>query len=37
MTARVTDTFLRGERIFENGNVVGKPRGEFVRRPSLQS
>jgi allantoinase len=37
MTARVTDTFLRGERIFENGNVVGEPRGEFVRRPSLQS
>jgi allantoinase len=34
MSARVTDTFLRGERVLENGNVVGPPRGKFVRRPS---
>ncbi|HUX04420.1 MAG TPA: dihydroorotase family protein [Acidimicrobiales bacterium] len=37
MTARVTDTFLRGERVFANGRVVGEPRGEFVRRPSRRS
>jgi allantoinase len=37
MTARVTDTFLRGERIFEEGRVVGEPRGEFLRRPRHQS
>ena len=34
MSARVTDTFLRGERVLEDGNVVGQPRGRFVRRPS---
>jgi allantoinase len=37
MTARVTDTFLRGERIFEDGAVVGEPRGRFVRRPSRRT
>ena len=37
MTARVTDTFLRGERVLENGQVVGEPRGEFVRRPSRRA
>lgn len=34
MTARVTATFLRGERIFEDGKVVGSARGRFIRRPS---
>ncbi|HUZ39941.1 MAG TPA: dihydroorotase family protein [Acidimicrobiales bacterium] len=34
MSARVTDTFLRGERIFEDGTVVGPARGKFIRRPS---
>ena len=34
MTARVTDTFLRGERILEDGQVVGPARGKFIRRPS---
>jgi allantoinase len=33
MTARVTDTFLRGERVLEDGKVVGPPRGRFIRRP----
>ncbi len=37
MTARVTDTFLRGQRILDDGHVVGEPRGRFVRRPSRQS
>ena len=37
MTARVTDTFLRGERIFADGRVTGEPRGAFVRRPSVSS
>ncbi len=30
----VTDVFLRGEAVFENGNVVGQPRGRYLRRPS---
>jgi allantoinase len=34
MTARVTDTFLRGHRVLEDGKVVGDPRGQFVRRPT---
>jgi len=34
MSARVTDTFLRGERIYEDGTVVGSARGKFIRRPS---
>ncbi|WP_017604937.1 dihydroorotase [Nocardiopsis alkaliphila] len=28
----VTDVFLRGSRIVENGKVVGEPRGVYVRR-----
>ncbi len=34
LSARVTDTFLRGLRILESGNVVGQPRGQFLRRPT---
>jgi allantoinase len=34
MTGRVEATFLRGERIFDAGRVVGRPRGQYVRRPS---
>ena len=38
MTARVTDTFVRGQQVFEEGKIVGEPRGQFVRRPTaLQS
>ena len=33
LTAKVTDTFLRGQRVFADGNVVGAPRGEYQRRP----
>jgi allantoinase len=32
--ARVKATFLRGELICENGNVLGKPRGRYLHRPS---
>jgi allantoinase len=34
MTARVTDTFLRGQQVFGGGKIVGEPRGRFVRRPT---
>lgn len=35
LTAMVTDTFLRGQRIWQDGNVIGQPNGEFVRRPQV--
>lgn len=31
--ARVKTTFLRGRRIFDNGQVLGEPRGRYLRRP----
>ena len=34
MSARVDATFLRGMRVFENGQVIGKPRGEYLHRPT---
>lgn len=34
MTARVTDTFLRGHRVLEDGKITGEPQGQFVRRPT---
>ncbi len=34
MTAKVTDTFLRGEQVFAGGKITGKPGGRFLRRPS---
>ncbi|WP_106397292.1 dihydroorotase [Actinocorallia populi] len=33
LTARVTDTFLRGVRILEDGKVVGDPSGRYLPRP----
>jgi allantoinase len=33
MTGRVKSTFLRGELIYDGGEVVGKPTGKFLRRP----
>jgi allantoinase len=33
LTARVKATFLRGELVCENGTVLGKPRGRYLRRP----
>jgi len=32
MTARVTDTYLRGVPVLADGQIVGEPRGAFVRR-----
>ncbi|HZM34519.1 MAG TPA: dihydroorotase family protein [Burkholderiales bacterium] len=32
--ARVKATFLRGELVCENGNVLGKPRGRYLHRPT---
>lgn len=32
LTARVTDTYLRGSAVLQDGDVVGTPRGQFVRR-----
>jgi allantoinase len=34
MSARVDATFLRGMKVFEDGQVVGKPRGEYLHRPT---
>jgi allantoinase len=32
--ARVKATFLRGDLVCENGNVLGKPRGRYLHRPT---
>lgn len=32
LTARVTDTYLRGQAIFADGQVVGSPSGRYVNR-----
>ena len=32
MTARVTDTFVRGHQVLADGAIVGEPVGRFVRR-----
>lgn len=34
LTARVTDTFVRGHQVLRDGNVVGQPVGRFLRRPT---
>ncbi|MCF6475716.1 hydantoinase [Nonomuraea sp. MG754425] len=34
LTARVTDTFVRGHRVLESGKVVGAPVGRYVSRPA---
>jgi allantoinase len=34
LSARVKATFLRGELVCENGNVVGEPRGRYLHRPT---
>jgi allantoinase len=34
LSARVKATFLRGQLVCENGNVLGRPRGEYLRRPT---
>jgi allantoinase len=32
MTAKVTDTFVRGHHVFENGKIVGTPQGKYQYR-----
>jgi len=34
LKAKVMSTFLRGELVCENGNVLGKPRGRYMHRPT---
>ena len=34
LSARVEETFLRGQLIYQDGKVVGKPRGEYLFRPT---
>ena len=34
LSARVKATFLRGELVCENGNIAGKPRGQYLHRPT---
>jgi allantoinase len=34
MTAAVTDTFVRGNRVLESGKVVGEPVGRYLKRPT---
>jgi allantoinase len=34
LSARVKATFLRGELVCENDSVLGKPRGQYLRRPT---
>ncbi len=33
MTAKVKTTFLRGERVYDNGKIVGKASGRYLDRP----
>lgn len=33
LTANVTATFLRGERVLADGKIAGEPRGRFLSRP----
>jgi hypothetical protein len=30
----VEETFLRGHLIYQGGEVIGKPRGEYLHRPT---
>jgi allantoinase len=34
LTAKVTDTFLRGRQVLAAGNVVGEPTGTYLARPA---
>jgi allantoinase len=34
LSSKVKATFLRGELVYENGNIVGKPRGRYLHRPT---
>ena len=34
LSARVDATFLRGMTVYEDGQIVGKPRGQYLHRPT---
>ena len=34
LTGKVKQTFLRGQLVYDNGNIVGPARGEYLRRPT---
>jgi allantoinase len=34
LSARVVTTFLRGEPVWDDGRIVGKPRGQYLFRPT---
>jgi allantoinase len=34
LSARVTDTFVRGNHVLEAGSIAGQPRGIYLRRPT---
>lgn len=34
LTGQVTATFLRGDLVYEDGTIVGSPRGRYQRRPT---
>ncbi|WP_156757148.1 dihydroorotase [Actinokineospora pegani] len=34
LTAKVTDTFLRGHHVLDNGKITGDPTGTYLRRPT---
>jgi allantoinase len=36
LTGRVKSTFLRGALIYDNGNVVGPAKGQYLRRPMIK-
>jgi len=33
LTAKVKTTFLRGEKIFDEGKIIAKPTGKYLQRP----
>jgi allantoinase len=37
LSARVTDVWLRGQRVVEAGQVVGSPTGRYLRRPTQRA
>jgi len=37
LTAKVTDTFLRGNAVLTDGEIVGEPRGQYLHRPVRRS
>lgn len=37
LTARVTDTFLRGHHVLRAGRIAGEPRGAYLFRPTLRT